>query len=52
MAGKTDVVVSRWHNRFVLVPIPTAVRDRYTVDPNGDLWMSVIESTGQPPLFE
>ncbi|WP_206108061.1 ATP-dependent 6-phosphofructokinase [Paludisphaera soli] len=52
MAGRTEVVVSRWHGRFVLLPIPLAVRDRHTVDPNGDLWMSVLESTGQPPAFE
>ena len=49
MAGRTEVVVSRWHGRFVLLPIPLAVRDRHTVDPNGDLWLSVLESTGQPP---
>jgi 6-phosphofructokinase 1 len=51
MAGRTDVVVSRWHGRFVLLPIPLAVRDRHTVDPNGDLWLSVLESTGQLPHF-
>jgi 6-phosphofructokinase 1 len=51
MAGKTEVVVSRWHGRFVLLPIPLAVRDRHCVDPNGDLWLSVLESTGQPPKF-
>ncbi|WP_438270002.1 ATP-dependent 6-phosphofructokinase [Paludisphaera mucosa] len=51
MAGRTEVVVSRWHGRFVLLPIPLAVRDRHTVDPNGDLWMSVLESTGQPQVF-
>ncbi|HEY1188727.1 MAG TPA: ATP-dependent 6-phosphofructokinase [Gemmata sp.] len=51
MAGRTEVVVSRWHGRFVLLPIPLAVRDRHTVDPNGDLWLSVLESTGQPPAF-
>ncbi|MCE9563298.1 MAG: ATP-dependent 6-phosphofructokinase [Planctomycetes bacterium] len=51
MAGKTDVVVSRWHGRFVLLPMPLAVRDRHVVDPNGDLWLSVIESTGQPFSF-
>ncbi len=51
MAGRTEVVVSRWHGRFVLLPIPLAVRDRNTVDPSGDLWMSVLESTGQPPVF-
>ncbi|MDY3563494.1 ATP-dependent 6-phosphofructokinase [Gemmata sp. JC673] len=51
MAGRTEVVVSRWHGRFVLLPIPLAVRARHTVDPNGDLWLSVLESTGQPPVF-
>ncbi|QEL20377.1 ATP-dependent 6-phosphofructokinase [Limnoglobus roseus] len=51
MAGKTEVMISRWHHRFVLLPIPLAVRDRHTVDPNGDLWLSVLESTGQPPSF-
>jgi len=51
MAGRTEVVVSRWHGRFVLVPIPLAVRNRHCVDPNGDLWLSVLESTGQPPMF-
>jgi 6-phosphofructokinase 1 len=52
MAGRTEVVVSRWHGRFVLLPIPLAVRDRHTVDPNGDLWLSVLESTGQPPSLD
>lgn len=52
MAGYTNVVVSRWHGRFVLLPIPLSVRNRHQVDPYGDLWFSVLESTGQPPLFE
>jgi 6-phosphofructokinase 1 len=26
-----------------------AIRKRNEVDPNGDLWMAVLESTGQPP---
>jgi len=51
MAGRTEVVVSRWHGRFVLLPIPLAVRDRHVVDPNGGLWLSVLESPGQPPVF-
>lgn len=51
MSGRTEMVVGRWHGRFVHVPIPLAIRERNTVDPNGDLWMSVLESTGQPPSF-
>lgn len=51
MAGRTEMVVGRWHGRFIHVPIPLAIRQRNTVDPDGDLWMSVLESTGQPRLF-
>lgn len=51
MSGRTETVVGRWHGRFVHVPIPLAIRARNEVDPNGDLWMSVIEATGQPASF-
>lgn len=51
MSGWTEMVVGRWHGRFVHVPIPLAIQERNTVDPNGDLWMSVLESTGQPVSF-
>jgi 6-phosphofructokinase 1 len=33
------------------VPIPLATASRNQVDPNGDLWMSVLEATGQPERF-
>lgn len=52
MSGRTEMVVGRWHGRFVHVPMSLAIRERYTVDPDGDLWMSVLESTGQPRVFE
>jgi 6-phosphofructokinase 1 len=48
MAGRTAMVVGRWHGRFVHIPIPVATGSRNQVDPNGDLWMSVLEATGQP----
>lgn len=48
MAGRTAMVVGRWHGRFVHIPIPVATGSRHQVDPNGDLWMSVLEATGQP----
>lgn len=48
MAGRTEVVVGRWHGRFVHIPIPVAISRRSTVDPHGDLWLSVLEATGQP----
>jgi 6-phosphofructokinase 1 len=48
MSGRTAMVVGRWHGRFVHIPIPVATGSRNVVDPNGDLWMSVLEATGQP----
>jgi 6-phosphofructokinase 1 len=51
MAGNTGMLIGRWHGRFVHVPIALSTRRRRFVDPDGDLWMSVIESTGQPRIF-
>jgi 6-phosphofructokinase 1 len=48
MAGRTAMVVGRWHGRFVHVPIQLAVSRSNHVDPHGDLWLSVLEATGQP----
>ncbi|MFI7587491.1 ATP-dependent 6-phosphofructokinase [Spongisporangium articulatum] len=48
MAGRTAMVIGRWHGRFVHVPITLAVSGTNKVDPHGDLWMSVLEATGQP----
>ena len=50
MAGKTSMLVSRWHNVYVHVPIKAAVQKRKTIDPNSSLWFSVLETTGQPSL--
>ena len=48
MSGRTEMLVGRWHGRFIHIPIACAVKKRQTVDPNGDLWLTVLESTGQP----
>lgn len=48
MAGKTDMLVGRWHGAFVHLPIALATRGRRKVDPQSELWHSVLESTGQP----
>ena len=48
MAGKTGMVVARWHQRFVHLPMELVTSGRRKVDPQGDLWRSVLESTGQP----
>ncbi|MCC6648011.1 MAG: ATP-dependent 6-phosphofructokinase [Polyangiaceae bacterium] len=50
MAGKTDLVVGRWCGMFTHVPIPVATDGRKQIDPEGTLWLSVVEATGQPAL--
>jgi len=52
MAGNTEMLIGRWHGRFVHVPMSLATRARKQVDVHDDLWMSVIEATGQPRVFE
>lgn len=48
MAGRTSMMVGRRHNRFIHVPIALVTSQRNQVDPHGDLWLSVLESTAQP----
>jgi 6-phosphofructokinase 1 len=48
MAGKTDMLVGRWHGTFVHLPLDLVTHGRRKVDPKGELWTSVIEATGQP----
>ena len=50
LAGKTAMLVSRWHGHYVHVPIKAAVGRSKEVDLDSPLWRSVLESTGQPPL--
>jgi 6-phosphofructokinase 1 len=51
MAGRTEMVVGRWNGRFVHLPMSLIVGGRNQVDPDGDLWLSVLEATGQPQRF-
>ncbi|MET0190560.1 MAG: ATP-dependent 6-phosphofructokinase [Pseudonocardia sediminis] len=51
MSGRTAMVVGRVRRRFVHIPMALAVSRRNQVDPHGDLWMAVLESTGQPWRF-
>ncbi len=48
MAGKTDIIVGRWNDKFTHVPIPVTVSGRKKISPESSLWLSVLESTGQP----
>ena len=49
MAGKTSMLVGRWHGSFIHLPLDMVTHGRRKVDPSHELWHSVLESTGQPP---
>ena len=48
MAGKTDVMVGRWHRSFTHVPLPLTLGGKKRIDPDRELWLAVTETTGQP----
>ncbi len=50
MAGKTNMVIGIWNNIFVHIPISLVVSKRKQVSIDGKLWLSTLESTGQPSL--
>ncbi|MEE8480861.1 MAG: ATP-dependent 6-phosphofructokinase [Desulfobacterales bacterium] len=50
MIGKTKFLISYWNNNFVYVPMIASAGKRKHVDPNGKLWLSVLEATGQGSL--
>ncbi|MDQ5985647.1 MAG: ATP-dependent 6-phosphofructokinase [Syntrophus sp. SKADARSKE-3] len=47
MAGKTGMLVGLFHGEYVHLPLKIVTSGK-TVDPTGNIWMRVIESTGQP----
>jgi len=50
MAGKTKLLVGRWNNHFVHLPMSASAGKRKQVNPNDKLWLSVLGATGQGPL--
>jgi 6-phosphofructokinase 1 len=51
MAGKTDLLVCAKNGTYMHVPIMMAVAEKQKVDPRGELWASVLASTGQSLYF-
>jgi 6-phosphofructokinase 1 len=47
MAGKTGMLVGLFRGAYVHLPLK-AVTSGKTVDPQGNIWMRVLEATGQP----
>ena len=52
MAGKTNMVVGRWHGHYVNLPMQVVTHRRRKVNPQGNLWVTVLEATGQPVQFK
>lgn len=51
MAGKTDLMIGLVNGAFVHVPLEMAVGVKRQVDLDGELWSSVLATTGQPESF-
>ncbi|HNW81742.1 MAG TPA: ATP-dependent 6-phosphofructokinase [bacterium] len=51
MTGRTGMVVGYLNGQFIHIPMELATSKRKKIDTNGQLWLSVIEETGQPPVI-
>jgi 6-phosphofructokinase 1 len=49
LSGRTNMVVGYWNQHFVHVPTELTVLKRKKIDPDGFLWQTVLETTGQAP---
>jgi 6-phosphofructokinase 1 len=50
IAGKTRLLIGHWNNHFVHVPMSASAGKRKQVNPDGKLWSTVLEATGQGSL--
>ena len=48
MAGKTGMLVGLVNDAYVHLPFRAVASQRKLIDPRGNIWMLVLESTGQP----
>jgi 6-phosphofructokinase 1 len=51
MAGKTGLLVALMKDEYVHLPLSAAV-SRRKIDPQGNVWLRVLETTGQPPSMK
>jgi 6-phosphofructokinase 1 len=50
MAGKTGMIVGMVKDEYVHIPLKM-IGSGTQLDPHGNIWMRVLEATGQPPLM-
>jgi 6-phosphofructokinase 1 len=48
MAGKTNMLVGFWNDKFVYMPISLSTSSRRQLDPLGEEWQYLLQMTGQP----
>lgn len=48
MSGRTSMLVGYWHGQITHVPLAALTGRQRRVNPVGELWWSVLETTGQP----
>ncbi len=51
MSGRTGLLVGSWNGHLTHVPLHAVLDRRNTLDPESDLWLAVLESTGQPTAW-
>jgi 6-phosphofructokinase 1 len=51
MAGKTGLLVALMKDEYVHLPLNAAV-SRRKIDPQDNVWLRVLETTGQPPSMK
>ena len=51
MLGRTGLLVGFWLNRFTHAPLRAVTSRQKTISPDGTLWRSVLDCTGQPTLL-
>lgn len=49
MAGKTGLLIGYWHGLMTHVPTSALTGVKQRINPQGELWFGVLETTGQPP---
>ncbi|MFN3410842.1 MAG: ATP-dependent 6-phosphofructokinase [Exilispira sp.] len=50
MSGKTRVIIGKWNDVFIHLPMDIVKFGRKKIDPKSSLWQSVVLSTGQPVI--
>lgn len=48
LSGRTNMLVGHWNNMFTHVPLKLATKTRKKLDPSGEIWQRVLDSTLQP----